>query len=121
MITISRVATLMAILVLSTPKATNPITTSMAATKSAHGVPIHFERKDAIEANLSESCRFIWRVHPQVSAHGARVTGGGSYERGAYSWGWLPASLAAVCLTISSVSATDLSFSSPLRTSSPQK
>jgi len=50
---------LMAILVLSTPNAINPITTSRAAMKSAHGVPIHFERKDAIEANLSESCRFI--------------------------------------------------------------
>jgi hypothetical protein len=57
--TISRVAMLMAMLVLSTPKAINPITTSRAAMKSAHGVPIHFERKDAIEANLSESCRFM--------------------------------------------------------------
>jgi hypothetical protein len=46
---------LMAMLVLSTPKVTNPITTSRAATKSAQGVPIHFESKDAIEANLSEA------------------------------------------------------------------
>jgi hypothetical protein len=57
--TISRVPMLMAMLVLSTPKTSNPITTSRATTMSAQGEPIHFESTDAIEANIFESCWFI--------------------------------------------------------------
>ena len=57
--TINRVAMLMAMLVLSIPKTSNPITTSRATTMSAQGEPIHFESNDAIEANIFETWRFI--------------------------------------------------------------
>jgi hypothetical protein len=50
------------------PEAINPITTSRVAAKSAHGVPIHFDRTDAIEANRSESCRFMRTSSPPISA-----------------------------------------------------
>jgi hypothetical protein len=45
------------------PEGHQPDHDSRAATKGAQGVPIHFESKDVSEANLSASCRFIWRVH----------------------------------------------------------
>src|SRR5512132_2481800 len=73
--TISRVATLMAMLVLSTPKTTNPITTSSAATRTAQCEPIHFESQDASEANFFEICRLIWRVEHR-SDHQAFPTNG---------------------------------------------
>jgi hypothetical protein len=64
---ISRVATLMAMLVLSTPKITNPITTSRAAMRTAQCEPIHFESQDASEANFFEICRLIWRPPVQLA------------------------------------------------------
>src|SRR5512132_3950515 len=65
--TINRVATLIAMLVLSTPKTTNPITTSSAATRTAQCEPIHFESQDASEANFFEICRLIWRPPVQLA------------------------------------------------------